>query len=625
MIPGDDYFNRRVEEAVKVYVSRVARRYIPFLAGLGALVLIIVATPSVSPTGSSLAGGGSSIAVGGDSSSAGVAGRGGAGALGEGSGSVTGTGSTAPTGAGGTAGAVAASSSGGSSGAAQVSAGAASANLATGGIGSGGSTGATSYTGSFGGASAPTTVTVNCSRRQLSWSYNGPCLTTFSGSNGGATSAGVTATTINAIFRLATSGESAAIEAAAGGDNQVQSEVEKDMGVYINYFNTQFQLYGRKVVYKPFTGQGDWVEEYQGQDLAGAQADAATAKAMDGFIDLSPAATSSSPPYCADLAEEHIICAGGVAETNKFMEEYFPYALSPVATFDYLGNYWSSMACQRMVDLPAIFAGDVLFQHEDRKFAIVALEEPDYTPVVDLMQSRIDACGGPNTVAKVIEYPFDITQLENEDVNIVAQLKASGATTVICMCDTLSPTLLTNDAVSQDYFPEWMGINDGDGYGQQRASSEWSHALLTVGTQTTEAQTEAYKVFERADPGAQPAEASYWLEYTYYAALTAFSAIQAAGPDLTPNTFMNGLFSLPPSLPGATSDGIPWQPGKDVFALLDEAPIGWWNPNAKSPDNGVDGTTISCSGADGAWHPIQTYEPSAYGPAHTQLDCFGDT
>jgi hypothetical protein len=274
-----------------------------------------------------------------------------------------------------------------------------------------------------------------------------------------------------------------------------------------------------------------------------------------------------------------------------------------------------------MADLPAIFAGDAVYQRSKRKFGIIALEQPEYDKVINDVEGKMNACGA--TVARKISYPIDVATLAAQDQNIVAQMHSAGVTTILCFCDTLSPTLLTQAAESQQYVPEWMAINNGDGYGRQRRPSEWAHAFMTVGDQIPLKDSEPYKVYKRANPNGEPAERPIWFAATYYAALAAFATIQQAGPNLTPLTFMNGLFTLPPSLPGAKADGLPWAPGKGVFALLDQAPIGYWDPNATSPTDGQAGTTRSCTGGDGDWHPIQKFDPAAYGPKHTQLHCFG--
>ena len=50
-----------------------------------------------------------------------------------------------------------------------------------------------------------------------------------------------------------------------------------------------------------------------------------------------------------------------------------------------------------------------------------------------------------------------------------------------------------------------------------------------------------------------------------------------------------------------------------------ETQMGWWDPNANSAYDGKKGSWQDCDG--GAWYPFD--KPEAWGPAHTQLNCFG--
>ena len=50
-----------------------------------------------------------------------------------------------------------------------------------------------------------------------------------------------------------------------------------------------------------------------------------------------------------------------------------------------------------------------------------------------------------------------------------------------------------------------------------------------------------------------------------------------------------------------------------------DAFFGWWDPNRPSPFDGEKGTWVPCEG--GRWYPFD--DPSTFGPAHTQVHCFG--
>lgn len=592
----------KLEAAVRRVAATYLRRYLPFLAVAAFALLIIAFVPSVAPNQGT-------AAFGTSNSQPGAAGGG---AAGPSSVSGAGGGSAAPGAAAATSGApsVASGSGPGSLGAGQV-------GTSSQGASGSGAASSSAVASRSGGASDVAVSGVRCGPgvRQVPWSSYAPyCVPAFHGNNGGVTAAGVTPTAINVSFRVSDSGEAGAVEAIAGPAlNTTQAQYLADLETYVGLFNKQFELYGRHVVIKPFTGQGDWVQEYQGQDLAAAQADAQTAKSLNAFADASTIAEVSTPPYTQDLADEHIIGIGGVSASQNFFMQEAPYAYSVEGTVTNLADFYGSVVCQRMAGLPAIFAGDPTFKLENRKFGLIYPDNPDFATAGKLVEQHLAACGVK--LANTDSYSIDIPTLEEQDSNIIAQMHAAGVTTIICVCDLLSPNFLTTAADGQDYYPEWLNADGGDAYGQTYRQDQWSHVIVPGGTTPVLNQTEAYRAYKLADPSGEPQEQYYYLAYEV--ALQLFDALQAAGPDLTPYTFERAMFSLPSSAPGAAL-GL-WSFGLDHFTTIGGVGIGYWDPNRTSGMNGKAGTYVSCSGADGQNHPF--WPPSAYGRAHTQLSC----
>ena len=113
---------------------------------------------------------------------------------------------------------------------------------------------------------------------QFSSPYAVPCIAKFTGNNGGATYNGVTASTITLVEReFPSAADTQEIEAQAkasgGAIPQVISQVQQ---VFLNYFNSVYNLYGRKVVIKPYTTQASFTTEELGQGQPQACADADT-------------------------------------------------------------------------------------------------------------------------------------------------------------------------------------------------------------------------------------------------------------------------------------------------------------------------------------------------------------
>ena len=583
----------QVEAMVRAYLGRVARRYTPLGVALLAVLLVVILVPSKSVNPQAVSTGAGSVATG----SGGSGTSAGGGSTGSGAGAPTG----APTGSGG------GSTSVGSA-----------ANSTPGGTGAGPVAGASpapnTGTGSASGL-ARSGVTCGPGVKQVTWTaYAPPCVAKFTGNNGGATSHGVTASTITISFRVGNSTQDAAVYAAAGAAAPAPDpQYIADMNTYINLFNKDFELYGRKVVLKSFQGQGDYILEDEGQDQSQAQADAVSAKGLGAFADLTFQLKGSNP-YWTGLAQQGVIAMGPLGFPQSYYQRYAPYwwSFTPSGTqgADLLGN----AICQRAANLPAAYAGDALYQKENRKFGLITPENPEYTEVANQIKAQLSGCGVP--IAKQVSYAIDVTSYESEAASIVAQMKTAGVTTVICFCDPIVPIFLSNSADSENYFPEWFEPNYLDPQGRLEDQKEWSHAFSDGGQYPDQAHNEAYQAYKRASNGGTPSELYY--DEAYFTLLQFFIGLQAAGPDLTPANFQKGMDSLPATPTGM--DGS-WQFGPNIFNPQATVRLGWWSPTDVSARDGKAGSWQSCSG--GQWFPIAPSQRSQWGAAHTQLNCFG--
>jgi hypothetical protein len=480
---------------------------------------------------------------------------------------------------------------------------------ASGGTGSGGAVGTTA--GTSGSDTSRGGVRCATGARQVAWSRYAPsCVPAFGGANGGSTSHGVTAGTVTVTYRLANSSQQAAINSIGGGAVPQDGAYIQDLNTYARLFNKQFETYGRTVKIVPYQGQGDYVSEDSGQDLAGAQADAASAFDLGAFADETFPITASQP-YEEDLAAKKLIGLSGVGLPQLWYVKFAPYeyAYSPDGTK--FADWEVNLVCSRLAGMPAIFGGAGVSGHT-RVFGLISPENPVYVEDANAVASGIQARCGVKP-AKRVSYAIDVTQFEAQASSIDAQMKTAGVTTVICLCDPLMPIFLTNSADSQQWFPEWNPPDYFDPDGRLQSADQWVHTIAFGGGSLPRDQTEAYRSFQLADPGGSPAEEYYFI--AYYCLLQLFSAIQAAGPDLTPQSFERGFFSLPPSLPGG--DAGDWRYGPGNFTPESDSTIGHWDPNAISNEDGKKGAWESCN--NNTFYSFT--DPSSWAPAHTQLHC----
>ena len=73
----------------------------------------------------------------------------------------------------------------------------------------------------------------------------------------------------------------------------------------VAYFNRVYDLYGRHVELKVYNGQGDFLAEFQNQNIQGAQADGARARDLGAFADVS--IVTMTQPYSEALVSQRII------------------------------------------------------------------------------------------------------------------------------------------------------------------------------------------------------------------------------------------------------------------------------------------------------------------------------
>ena len=443
--------------------------------------------------------------------------------------------------------------------------------------------------------------------------YGAACQGASDGKNPGATSAGVTADTITVTLRIANGGASAALLATAGtaadslGGNQ--AEVAADMQKLVAYFNRVFDLYGRRVELRVFEGQGDFLAEFQNQNVQGAQADGARARDQHAFADVS--IVTQTQPYSEALVSQKIIAMSPVYLSDGWYDAHAPYAFGVAwPTGTRVGQFMGNVACARLAGGNAAFAGDDATRATPRVFGIIHPENPEFAKAGDMADRALRACG--HTPARRIGYALNIATAQSEHTNAIAQMKAAGVTTVLCVCDEFSPIFLTRAAEQQQYRPEWLQLWWPDPWQRLAASSQWSHSMHTGGTAPDFMAGEVGATWKAAARGAQP-QAPAALPVVHEQLLALFSALQAAGPALTPVTFQQGFSSLPATSAG---DFGPWSFGAGAHVARSQFQLGWYDPGARSSFDGQVGAIRSCE--DGRFFRFDDAGGLGSGP----LDCF---
>jgi hypothetical protein len=441
--------------------------------------------------------------------------------------------------------------------------------------------------------------------RQVPWSQYAPlCMPAWHGNNGGNTALGVTSTTITVTYRQATTAELALLYAVIPkdviGTNQ---EAVETMQNYVNLFNKTFELYGRHVVLVPYTGQGDFISEDQGQGLSQAEADAINvAHKIKAFADLS--LVDATQIYDQDLANQGVIGFSLYEDTDSYYNSTAPYLYTPGPSCSQENEAFAAIAARTIVGLPAEIVGDPNLKGAPGKLGIIYQDQ--------LTQSQQCETDLVNQLAKVgIEgvrafgFAFNVASLIQSETEIIAGLKDSGITAVLCSyCDPVSPKYAFQTADSDNYHPEWLdislfsnGFTGADAFGRIYPQDQMQNVIgIGIPTGAEPQQQEAYQALKLAN-GLNNMLPSY--PFAYSTLMELFSALQAAGPDLTPQTFEAGFQNATGDLP-ATSAGQfgVWKYQKGSFDPAASFEILRWDPSAISNFDHQKGAFVACNNGD---------------------------
>jgi hypothetical protein len=436
---------------------------------------------------------------------------------------------------------------------------------------------------------------------QIPWSnYADPCEAAFTGNNGGATYNGVTGSTITIAERETSDANGAnsletQAEAEAAGGVSFQTNYGYTQKI-IQFLNSQFELYGRQVKLQLYNGQGNYTNEELDTGSAQACADADTAANSIhafGVIDYETYGYETGP-FSDCAARYHLYIPNGAAYFPEWwFQQRNPYVWGVTMNCWLISQQVAEFAAKQMAPYPAKWAGNdgvVNMQNTQRKFGTWVPSNAEYQSCVQYTLSLEE---NQYHIAKGREnqynYPLDISQWPQDAQQAVIQFSADHDTTVVLASDPISPIFLTQDAVNQNYYPEWMLIGvaqtDFDSWAQLWDPKAITNHLFGL------SQAAAYGTLMSPSSDAGQSLGKIGLPMNidsvtdYYLLLSMFDQLQAAGPDLTPAAIGVATAKLPES----TGPFGTWHYGSTHSAIIDSREI-YWDASAPSPGDGKAGT-----------------------------------
>ncbi len=427
--------------------------------------------------------------------------------------------------------------------------------------------------------------------------YSPPCVPVPTGSNGGATSSGVTATSVNLVYyQPQPGGLASTISGATGTPAQALATVE----AYVAMLNKIYVMYGRHVNLIPFEASG------ADTDPVAAHADAVTVADQDHAF-ASIGGPGETTAYEQELARLHVLCmVCGDSSLNALIQQNAPYQWANLPTADTSLNETVDYVIAKLSGKDAVWAGDASLHTQKRSFIVVSETSqppaPGFNELTTSLQSKLRNAHVDLASPADLTYTLNLTTLPTQAATLAEKLKSSGATSVVFAGDPIMPIYLTKACANIGYSPEWIitGIvlTDTSALGRYYDQSEWGHAfgVSSLAVPVPVAASDSYHLY-RWWYGANTSPASLAAPAILPGYQQFFTGVQLAGPHLTPQTFTEGLFRAPPTGGGPTSplDAYGYQGAapRPSYSSPADYTFLWYDAAAKGPDEeGTVGTGL---------------------------------
>jgi hypothetical protein len=455
-----------------------------------------------------------------------------------------------------------------------------------------------------------------------------PCVAWETGAdNGGATARGVTRDKI--LIDVLHAAPAPSDPLLQGANVVVDKETAKQFSeLWRRYFNNHTQTYGREVVFNWVDGTGT-DEQAQRADI---QRMAEEDKAF-GFMG------SSSCCFPAQLQEAGARKLVGILSPlqpmQAAMKEGKGYFISRHPSSDWVFADAATYIGRRLGHRKAKWAGDATLQARERKFGLVYTDTPLWPmgTIVPAFEQQLAKYGV--TLAAKAGMSDDVTSWQNQADNVMAKMNSAGVTTIVYFAPILSQVFTTKAADRQGYLPEWYvaGIccNDAVLVNRAASSTQWRHAFGTTNQfmwwKDNASSFEGVREAKHGNGNATlPKPDKVGVTTTTYWPMIQqlFAAIELAGPNLTPETFRDGILRYGQT--GGTIQGYPFARRSftaDAPFMISDQMEWWWDPVATCKDESdKDGAGCPRWVNGGVRTPFQMWpdsEPDMFNPASSSV------
>jgi hypothetical protein len=411
------------------------------------------------------------------------------------------------------------------------------------------------------------------------------CYAPFTGDNGGATADGVTADEITiAVYQGLTDDPIIAYITDAVKVDDSNAEQAETMTNMVDYFQTYYETYGRKIKLEFVEGTGN------AQDETAARADAVhIAEDIKPFMVWGgPALTNA---FADELAAHGVSClACTPGQPPDWYVQRDPNVWGIVTGAEQSQEHVLEFIDKQLIDKNAVHAGDE-FVDSPRKFGYLYLESSATSKeLADKFADAMATNGAP--LAETVSYALDPATIQQSASQAIAKFKAAGVTSIIFSGDPVAPRDFTKEATAQGYFPEWIiGVSalvDQNAFARTYDQEQWKHAFgYTYLAARLQPEVSGYFALYKWFTGQEPPAKDTIGIFAPYPGVF-FPALQAAGPNLTHDTWKDALFAGNQTMSAISQPSLSWGDhgiwADPDYVGIDDATEIWWNPDISGPD-----------------------------------------
>ena len=407
--------------------------------------------------------------------------------------------------------------------------------------------------------------------------------------NGGETAPGVTADSVKIVVYQAQEADPVLsfITAPIAADDTNPQEAETYQG-FADMYNEVFQTYGRTIELEFLEASGFITDEV-----------AARADAVKAMEEMGAFAVWGGPALSNAWTEE-VKARGGVCIGCPGLADGAPAAFNITPSATQIRLQFAEYLSEKLLGKPAIHAGDEAFHDVERVFGSLYIDTGSQDSLDGAEESREVAEAAGIVLKEQIGYELDPNTLAEQASTAISRLKASGVTTVLIGGDPIAPKTFTEVATQQDYHPEWVlngaALQDTTAFGRTYDQEQWSHAfgLSSLAARVVNGKGTSENLYQWWAGEYPPADDTVGVLFPNPAMF--FTGLQAAGPNLTVESFRDGMFAgQTPEFRGVTEQVITfgnedvWPNLGDYLANEDYQGIDdmtelWWDPTVEGAD-----------------------------------------